>query len=103
MYQECGSTSITSTLPLQGWTQKTTVQRGCFVTASTRPPSNVIRRKVEKKRTHKQTCLPILDVASEGGRVDADPHSPAQSCENLRPPLDPVGGRDGHLSDEVTR
>jgi hypothetical protein len=102
MYQECGTTSITSTLPLQGWTQKTTRRHSGFETTSRRPPSDVTRRKVERKRKPKQTCLPSLNIASEGGRVDADPHFPAQSCENLRPPLDGMGGRDGHLSDEVT-
>jgi len=102
MYQECGTTSITSTLPLQGWTQKNARRLGDFESTSKRPPSDVTRRKVEKKRKPKQTCLPLLDITSEGGRVDADRHSPTQSCENLRPPLDGMGGRDGHLSDEVT-
>ena len=102
MSQECGTTSITSTLPLQGWTQKTTGRHGDFETTSRRPPSDAMCGIVDRKRKRKQTCLLLLNIVSEGGRVDADPHFPAQSCENLRPPLDGMGGRDGHLSDEVT-
>jgi len=102
LYQECGTWSIKSTLPLQGWTKKTTGRHGVFETKSRSPPSDAMCGIVDKKRRRDTTCLPILDIASEGGLVDQGSHIPAQSCENLSPPSDGVGGLDGLLSDEVT-
>jgi hypothetical protein len=103
MYQEYGTTSITSTHPRFEWTQKTAGRLWGFESTSTCPLENAIRRIVEKKKPRFQTCLPIQDVAFSSGHVDAPRISPSQSCDNLRPLEYGPSGRDGHLSDEVTR
>jgi hypothetical protein len=102
MFQKYGTWSIKSTLPLQGWTKKITRQRRVFETKSRSPPSDAMCVIVDKKRRRHTTSLPILDIASEGGLVDQGSHIPTQSCENLSPPSDGMGGLDGLFSDEVT-
>jgi hypothetical protein len=103
MYQEFGSTSITSTHPRFEWTSKNARRLRDFETTSTCPLENAKRRKIEKKKAALQTCLLILDVAFSSGHVDAVPQTPTLSCDNLRPLESTSSGRDGHLSDEVTR
>jgi hypothetical protein len=103
MYQECGSTSITSTHPRFEWTQKNARQLRDFETTSTCPLENAMCAIVDKKETPDTTCLPILDIALSTGHVDAVPQTPTSSCDNPRPLESASSGRDGHFSDEVTR
>jgi len=103
MYQECGTWSIKSTLPLQGWTKKTTGRHGVFETKSRSPPSDAMCGIVDKKRRRDTTCLPILDIALSTGHVDAVPQTPTSSCDNPRPLESASSGLNGLFSDEVTR
>ena len=101
MYQDCGTWSTQSTLPLQGWTKKTTVQLGDFESWSTSPPSDAMCAIVDTKKRPDTTYPLILYVASEGGLVDQGSHIPMQSCENLSPPLRWEGGLGGPSTRKV--